>query len=40
MFGLMGTEFSAINAVQINILQKRSEVTNDTLATFTHISQI
>jgi hypothetical protein len=36
----MGTAFSAINAVQINNLQKQSHITNDKLATLTHISQI
>jgi hypothetical protein len=40
MFGLMGSAFSAINTVQTNSLQKQSEVTNDKLATLTHISQI
>jgi hypothetical protein len=28
MFSLMGTVFSAVNAVQINNLQKQSEITS------------
>jgi hypothetical protein len=40
MFGLMGTAFSAINAVQFNDLQKQSDIASDKLATLKHISQI
>jgi hypothetical protein len=40
MFGLMGTAFSAINAVQINNLQKQSDIPNDKLFTLSHITQI
>ncbi len=40
MFGIMGTTFSAKNAVHINNLQKQNDITNDKLATLTHISLI
>jgi hypothetical protein len=40
LFGLMGTAFSAINAVQINTLQKQNAIFSDKLATLTHISEI
>jgi hypothetical protein len=36
----MGTAFSAINAVQINNLQKENKVNSKKMATLTHISQI
>ena len=39
MFGLMGTAFSAINAVQIHNLQKQGEMTNGKIATLTQIQE-
>jgi hypothetical protein len=40
VLSLMGTAFSAINAVQINKLQTQSDATNKRESTLTHISQI
>jgi hypothetical protein len=40
IFGLMDAAFSAINAFQINNLQKQREINFKSMATLKHISQI